>query len=264
MKIRLLIIITCLLGTVISCKKNISTPRVKTLDISDITDTSAVLSYEVAEIQTAKKPFAMGIIWNETPNLDYAENKRAVKPMDGTFTMHIGRLKPHTTYYARAFASSSDFSVTSFYGNEIKFFTDSSDVIIINHNGSSMYVYPSSFKATWHLYDFQFMGATSQYDGYANTILVNSQSYTAQLCTDLVAYGFSDWYLPSINELYFLYSNKDSIAKNDSSIYWSGGQYTYLSSTEINNSDIKALKFNNGNIFSLLKSGKGLCRCIRK
>ena len=255
MKISHLLFVICLGSSIVSCKKNVPPPLATTLGITDITDTSAVLSYEVTGIEATGKAFSMGITWGESPNLNTYE--RAVSAVDGNFTMQIGKLKPHTTYYAKAFVSTIDNGlIDSFYGNEMQFFTDSSAVFIINHNGTNIYVYPSSVKATWHPYDFQFMGATSDDDGAANTILVSPKSYVAQLCAELDAYGFSDWYLPAINELQFLYLHRNSIAPNDSSVYWS--------STEMDYSSIKALDFKNGNQLSLTKHSQVSCRCIRK
>lgn len=60
--------------------------------------------------------------------------------------------------------------------------------------------------------------------GNANTnTIVTSQgagSYAAKLCSDLVLGGYSDWYLPSKDELFILYTNRLLIGHFDSSNYW--------------------------------------------
>jgi hypothetical protein len=54
-------------------------------------------------------------------------------------------------------------------------------------------------------------------------------SYAAKLCADLVLNGYGDWYLPSINELHKLYSNRSSIGEFTTDSYWSSSE---LSSSE--------------------------------
>lgn len=65
--------------------------------------------------------------------------------------------------------------------------------------------------------------------GNANTnIIVSSQgagSYAAKLCYDLVLGGYSDWYLPSKDELYKVYLNRKAIGGFSNYLY-------YWSSTE--------------------------------
>jgi len=71
--------------------------------------------------------------------------------------------------------------------------------------------------------------ATAFGKGYANTnTIVASQgagNYAAKLCYDLVLGGYSDWYLPSINELNRIYLNKDAIGGFAANAYWSSSEY---------------------------------------
>jgi hypothetical protein len=66
--------------------------------------------------------------------------------------------------------------------------------------------------------------ATAYGTGNANTNTnVASQgagSYAAKLCSDLVSGGYSDWYLPSKDELFILYTNRVVIGNFASSSYW--------------------------------------------
>ena len=70
----------------------------------------------------------------------------------------------------------------------------------------------------------QFTG-TALGRGSDNTnFIVNAQgagSYAAQLCADLVLNGYSDWYLPSKDELNKLYINRVAVGGFASGIYWS-------------------------------------------
>jgi hypothetical protein len=65
--------------------------------------------------------------------------------------------------------------------------------------------------------------------GNGNTItIVTSQgagSYAAKLCYDLNSGGYSDWYLPSIDELTKLYLNRAAIGGfNAGNVYWSSSE----------------------------------------
>jgi len=55
-----------------------------------------------------------------------------------------------------------------------------------------------------------------------NTIVAGcaDSNIAAKLCADLVEGGYSDWYLPSYNELLAIFTNKDAIG-NLTSTYWS-------------------------------------------
>jgi hypothetical protein len=83
----------------------------------------------------------------------------------------------------------------------------------------------------WNEWDLDFFdpatGATGTAlgTGQANTTaIVNKQgagSYAAQLCNDLVLGGYSDWYLPSRDELNKLYLNRAAVGGFIINYYWS-------------------------------------------
>ena len=64
--------------------------------------------------------------------------------------------------------------------------------------------------------------------GNQNTIAIMNNCSTAviaaRLCGDLVLGGYSDWYLPSKDEIYKLYLNKVAIGFGPNSSYWSSTQ----------------------------------------
>ncbi|MHC1776310.1 MAG: hypothetical protein AB9834_12965 [Lentimicrobium sp.] len=75
--------------------------------------------------------------------------------------------------------------------------------------------------------------ATALGTGNANTLLIvaalgGSESYAAKLCSDLDLGGYSDWYLPSLDELNKLYINKDVVGGFANDLYWSSSEFNFF------------------------------------
>ena len=72
------------------------------------------------------------------------------------------------------------------------------------------------------------------YDGQANTYFVisfNPGTYAASICFNLSLNGYNDWYLPSADELNYLYKNLHEQGLGNfsgSSYYWSSTAFQYL------------------------------------
>lgn len=101
--------------------------------------------------------------------------------------------------------------------------------------------------------------------GQANTTtIVNFQgngSYAAKLCDDLSLNGFSDWYLPSEDELNEVFINRVII--NATSIANGGNSFLnsfYWTSTEFNTANARNQDFLTGN---KANTGKGIFRKVR-
>ena len=101
--------------------------------------------------------------------------------------------------------------------------------------------------------------ATALGTGNANTnTIVSIQgagSYAAKLCYDLVLGGYSDWYLPSKDELNKLYLNKAAIGGFTSSTYWS--------STEAGANNAWIQYFSNGYQYGPNKDNTDYVRAVR-
>jgi hypothetical protein len=119
-----------------------------------------------------------------------------------------------------------------------------------------------STSMEWYNGTYTYTGATGTAIGTGQsntTAIVNNQgagSYAAQLCNDLVLNGYSDWYLPSKDEMYNLYLNKNIIGGfSTNGIYWS--------STEYGNQDAWSLNFYNGVQDFLNKDSPRFVRAVR-
>lgn len=74
--------------------------------------------------------------------------------------------------------------------------------------------------------------------GNANTNLIvqvqgGGYTYAAKLCADLTLNGFSDWYLPSKDELLKLYLNNNAIG-NFSGYFWSSSEISNVTAWSVN------------------------------
>jgi hypothetical protein len=89
-----------------------------------------------------------------------------------------------------------------------------------------------STSATWGCAGVQITGADGQAigDGNQNTIDIMAECATAgiaaRLCGDLSQGGYSDWYLPSLDELTQLYNNRVAIGGFAADSYWSSSEFT--------------------------------------
>lgn len=100
----------------------------------------------------------------------------------------------------------------------------------ITFNNQTIYVHPTdnSGPIAWGCSGVV-AGAGDDNDGEANTaaIVQNCTAPTAaHICDNLVAFGFSDWYLPSYNELDEMRNNAAAIGGFSSGNYWSSTEGT--------------------------------------
>jgi hypothetical protein len=95
--------------------------------------------------------------------------------------------------------------------------------------------------------------------GNQNTIDIMAECATAgiaaRLCANLTQGGYSDWYLPSKDELNTLYINRAAIGNFGTQIYWS--------STEYDNNSAWAQNFFDGDPIPSSKSNLNYVRAVR-
>ncbi|GAA3655240.1 DUF1566 domain-containing protein [Flavivirga jejuensis] len=103
--------------------------------------------------------------------------------------------------------------------------------------------------------------------GKANTskIIVSQgvKPYAAQLCYDLSLNGFTDWYLPSKEELSLMFTNIGRGAKSPNKEVGNFASDFYWSSTELDLNFAWAQYFLEGNIFTDLKNHECRVRAVR-
>jgi hypothetical protein len=205
---------------------------------------------------------ARGVCWSTSSNPTAALSTKTIDGSGtGSFTSSITGLLAVTSYYVRAYATNS---VGTAYGNQVVFTTSVTGIGQSYQGGTVAYILqsgdpgydanvqhgliaaPSNQSTGIQWYNGSYVTtsatATALGTGNANTnTIVSVQgagSYAAKLCYDLVLNGYSDWYLPSVDELNKLYINRIAIGGFANDRYWS--------STEVNSYYAWVQYFSNG------------------
>jgi hypothetical protein len=191
---------------------------------------------------------ARGVCWSISSNPTTANSKTIESGTTGSFTSNITGLNANTVYYLRAYAinaggtnygdqvsvRTTDYAIgESALGGKIAYLLQPGDPSYdanITH-GLVATNADISTSAQWGCYGI-FIGAdgTAIGTGNQNTINITARcsaaGIAARLCADLVEGGYSDWFLPSKDELNKLYLNRVAIGGFSNADYWS--------STEVN------------------------------
>lgn len=252
----LLMLVVCLTG----CKKYtepLLTAPLLTTTLSSISSTTVISGGNVTSDGGATVT-ARGVCWNTSANPTITNSITTDGTGTGAFTSSITELTRNTTYYVKAYATNS---IGTSYGNEISFKTatafigdsyqggkvayilrtgdpgyvegETHGLIVTPYDQSTSIKWDNSMCSGYTCWGGDIMtGAIGMAvgTGNANTIAIVSKlgagNYAAKLCYDLVLNGYSDWYLPSKDELNELYINKAVIGGFSSFAYWSSTEYT--------------------------------------
>jgi hypothetical protein len=166
----------------------------------------------------------------------------------GSFTSSISGLTPSTAHYVRAYATNS---VGTSYGSQAVFTSAPLAIGQSYQGGIVAYILQAgdpgydanvlhgliaapndqSTGMVWWNGSNVTTGAsaTALGTGNANTNTIvavqGNGYYAAKLCYDLVLNGYSDWYLPSLNDLNKLYINRTVIGLITGAFYWSSSEF---------------------------------------
>jgi hypothetical protein len=221
-----------------------------------------------------------GVCWSTSPNPTTANDTTINGFGTGVFTSFVTGLQSVTTYYVRAYAININGTA---YGDELSFTTDlgigqtyqGGIIAYLLQPGDPGYdantphgiiVAPTdqSSGSGWGCIGTgTTMGATESGIGYGaanTTAIVNGcaeAGIAARICDDLVLNGYSDWYLPSIDELEQLYLNLyvNGIGGFNSAYYWS--------STEDDAYGAWKFNFTNGDAYYSFKYDTYYVRAVR-
>lgn len=235
--------------------------EVVTSEISNITMNTATGGGEVVSEGDATVS-ARGVCWSTAPNPTISDSYTNDGAGPGMFVSEITGLQPGTTYFVRAYATNL---YSTAYGEEISFTTSSPGVElpVVDFNGP-LYVHPEDNASATRYGPINILiEANSETDGQANTIAIvsalgdyNNGNYAAKICQDLEAFGYTDWYLPSKDELNAIYLNQEQVGGFSGAGYWT--------STEATTVNAFNQYFHTGFSGTSVKTNNFRLRCVRR
>jgi len=211
---------------------SVNSPTIFTADIFDIRGNSARGGGSITD-NSGNHISSQGLCWSIRPNPTTTNNRT------DSFDKIMEGLSPNTLYYVRAYATNSSGTV---YGNQVSFnsgfligSTYGGGIVFYNDgNCHGMVCAPEdqSASAEWGCYGTLFgVTSTDINTGASNTAAIldkcPKESVASQICKNLVLNTFSDWYLPSKDELNLMYVNlhRENIGNFNSYYYWSSSEY---------------------------------------
>ncbi len=250
-----------LLFFIISCTEKEDVAILPALTTSAITDLLGGNATSGGDISSdgGYTVTARGVCWSTSTDPTLADSTTIDGTGIGVFTSSITGLAVNTTYYVRAYATNS---IGTRFGNELSFTADAiigdlyegGIVAYILQSGDPGYdtsvphgiivpITDQSTGASWGCSldtpeGINISGAigTAIGTGQQNTIDIlegcSETGIAAKICADLALNGYTDWYLPSKDELYKLYLNKAAIDAAAISIGGTSFRYEYWSSTQ--------------------------------
>ncbi len=240
-----------------------SPPKIKTGTVAGIMAGSAEGYMEIMD-DGLRQITEAGLVWNSSrmPTKETNEGIAYTNTDIGVHVATLTSLSPGGHYVVRAFATNSE---GTSYGREVIFTTNPEYTLpaMMSTTFDSISVLPLyiSQNAPWG--DTLHTGASDFDNGQTNTDSIlfhndvfNNEYYAAKICSELDAYGFNDYYLPSITELDSIYNRRAEFGITTTNSIWS--------STE-NNDLTYAKSFSSGLHLSYGKNNTGNeTFCVRK
>jgi len=221
----------------------ISLASVETLTITSITSTTAICKNKITN-NGGGSVISRGVCYSLSPNATLQNFSTTTSALTDTFSVNLTGLDTNRVYYARSFVTNSAGTI---YGNELPFST-SKQIFALGQNyqgGIIFYIDNSgthglvaslsdqSTSATWGCFGTVVTGASTLTvgSGVANTadIVVGcpTTGIAAYFCSNLTSGGYTDWVLPSKDELALMYQNlhANGLGGFSNYSYWSSTQY---------------------------------------
>jgi hypothetical protein len=223
-----------------ACTKQ-EVPTLTTSEVTNITYSSATCGGTVTDEGSGGTVISRGICWSAGINPTLTDNKTTDGTGSGTFLSNIFGLDGGTKYYVRAYATNN--SGTG-YGETKSFYALEFGAKI---NGGIVFYYTDGTKqhglvcapidqgtdVGWGCRGKEITGADGSGVGTGNQNTVDivngcsTAAIAARICYDLELNSYSDWYLPSIGELYLMYKNLQMNGLGNfpfNSAYWSSSE----------------------------------------
>lgn len=170
-------------------------PVVETLPVSDLTETTAVFHGSISS-KGIPNYTERGFVYSSAfvnPTIESDEKIKVSGTGLGNYSVNIANLEMGTTYHVRAYAINDEGIA---YGEAVSFTPKSPDYVILQSAGLMVQTRDlSEGDISW--------------------------SSANNLCESSTVGGFTDWRLPTIEELGTLYSNKEKIGDFKARDYWS-------------------------------------------
>jgi hypothetical protein len=240
-------------GTTTSFKTSvvINPPTVTTGAVTVDNDSTATIQGVVTSDGNAPV-ITYGVCYSATKQVptiaDKTESKSGANP--GSFSITLKGLWAGTKYYARSFFANS---TSTEYGAIVTFTTPTVFTIGQTYNGGKIFYLDQSNRhglivSTVDLNNLNGLawgpagsantnapqtGATGVIFGFGqlntNAIIAKygAGTYAAKVCTDYRGGGFSDWFLPSKNELNLIYINRSALGIPSLYYWWSSTEFEF-------------------------------------
>ena len=278
--VRTVLIVSGLIILLNACKKDsavVSLPTLTTLDLTAITNSSASCGGNITS-DGGSAIIGRGVVYKKGTYPDYNHDSLTRDGVGtGQFASSLISLDPGSLYFVRAYAINSlgiayGDQVTlhtlpvavgdNFRGGKVAYILKAGDPNYSGDYERGLIALQADLPATnWGAYGPMIATPHGLGNGNVNTNTITTTlgpgTYAARVCADLVfpLAGFSDWYLPSIDEMNKLYLNQAIIGGFSGGNYWTSCSY--------DNSSAWRYEFGVGSYTTADKATANLVRPVR-